>query len=80
MTTDQCAASSRGERLHLPRIGRGRRSSSHHWAHRCIFHRPFGEVRMVQTSIPFLVISRSALSFQTSICTIFPPRTTKRST
>ena len=33
-----------------------------------------------QASMPFRVSSRSALSFQTSICTILPPRTTKRST
>jgi len=31
-------------------------------------------------SIPRLVKIRSALSFHTSICTILPPRTTKRST
>src|SRR4029078_2729106 len=33
-----------------------------------------------QASMPLRLSSRSALSFHTSICTILPPRTTKRST
>src|SRR5262245_37682606 len=77
-TTGQCAASSRGEHLHLPRLGCGPRSSSP-VGHIDAFSTA-SELGMVQDSIPCLVISRSALSFQTSICTIFPPRTTKRST
>ena len=36
--------------------------------------------RRAQASMPWRVSSRSALSFHTSICTILPPRTTKRST
>ena len=35
---------------------------------------------LAQASMPLRVSRRSALSFHTSICTILPPRTTKRST
>jgi hypothetical protein len=35
---------------------------------------------MRYASMPLRTRSRSALSFHTSICTILPPRTTKRST
>src|SRR6516164_6321897 len=61
-----------GEHLHLPRLGCGPRSSS--TVEHIDAFSTAGELRMVQASIPCLVISRSALSFQTSICTIFPPR------
>ena len=39
-----------------------------------------GQTIALQASMPFLINRRSALSFQTSIWTILPPRTTKRST